>query len=67
MPRQLRQSHVTTPITSRDENVGMKTVPRPVLFRFLFFFRPFSYLQKNMEIGRKRLRVFPARFCISRF
>jgi hypothetical protein len=46
---------------TRVENGWKKS--RPDSYRFLHLTRPFSYLRKNMETGRKRERAYSVRFC----
>jgi hypothetical protein len=45
---------------NRVENGRKKSRPDP--YRFLHLTRPFSYLRKNMETGRKRERAYSVRF-----
>jgi hypothetical protein len=45
----------------RVENGRKNSRPDP--YRFLHLTRPFPYLRKNMETGRKRERAYSVRFC----
>jgi hypothetical protein len=52
---------VESELGSRVENGRKKSRPDP--YRFLYLTRPFPYLWKNMETGRKRERAYSVRFC----
>jgi hypothetical protein len=48
-------------VSIRVENRRNKS--RPDLYRFLHLTRPFPYLRKNMETGRKWEMAYYVRFC----